>query len=192
MEIRAKNLKVYLKSLEAGDAGDMAKNANNAEIAHYIGRPGEFPHPYTKENASLFIEDAARTYREKSAFHFGMHLNEGTLIGACGVHKIDYNNMRGEIGYWLGRPYWGKGYTKEALALLLGFCFKNLRLNRVSATVLAFNERSINLLRSLNFTEEGALRQDMLYGDTFVDDMVFSMLKHEYDGDESARIETAE
>jgi hypothetical protein len=194
MEIRAKNLRVYLKSLEASDAGEMAKNADNDEIAYCIGRSGEFPHPYTKEAALSFIEDAARKYDEKSAFHFGIRLNGGALIGACGAHTIDYNNVRGEIGYWLGRAYWGKGYAKEALTLLLGFCFNSLRLNKVSVTVLAFNERSINLLHSLNFAKEGTLRQNTLHGDVFVDDIVFSMLKHEYDvsANASASIETTE
>ncbi len=120
MEIRSKNLRVYLKSLEYGDAEEMAKNANNDEVAFYIGRPGEFPHPYTKEDASLFIADAARAYAEKSAFHFGIFLNDGTLVGVCGIHTIYYNDLRGEIGYWLGRPYWGKGYAKEATVFAAG------------------------------------------------------------------------
>jgi RimJ/RimL family protein N-acetyltransferase len=192
MEIRAKNLRVYLKSLEARDADEMAKNADNDEIAYCIGRPGEFPHPYTRENALAFIEDAAREYKEKSAFHFGIRLNASALVGVCGAHTLDYSNVRGEIGYWLGRDYWGKGYAKEALALLLGFCFNSLRLNKVSATVLAFNERSINLLRSLNFAKEGTLRQNTLRGGMFVDDIVFSMLKHEYDGSADSGVETTE
>jgi hypothetical protein len=190
MEIRARNTRVYLKSLEAGDAGDMAKNADNEEIARYIGRPGEFPHPYKRKDALAFIRDAEKKCRKKSAFHFGIHLNDGTLIGACGVHPIDYNDLRGEVGYWLGRAYWGKGYAKEALSLLLGFCFGRLRLNKVSATVLAFNERSANLLLSLNFRKDGTLRQNTLHGEAFVDDLVFSILRQEYDAEASAGIET--
>ena len=192
MEIRSKNLRVYLKSLEYGDAEEMAKNANNDEVAFYIGRPGEFPHPYTKEDASLFIADAARAYAEKSAFHFGIFLNDGTLVGVCGIHTIYYNDLRGEIGYWLGRSYWGKGYAKEALSLLLGFCFNRLRLNKVYVVVLAFNERSIRLLLSSNFSKDGALRQNTLHGDAFVDDLVFSILKKEYDESTSIAIETKE
>lgn len=192
MEIRAKNTRVYLKSLEPDDADELAKNADNDETAHYIGRPGEFPHPYARLHALSFIEDATRKRYEKSAFHFGIRLNNGSLIGACGVYDIDYSNIKGELGYWLGRPYWGKGYAKEALALLLGFCFGSLRLNRVSVTVLAFNERSINLLRTLNFAKEGTLRQNTLHGEVFVDDLVFSMLKPEYESRANAAIETVE
>ncbi len=189
MEVRSKNLRVYLKGLEAGDTEALAKNANNDEIAHYIGRPGDFPNPYTEENAAYFIEDAIRKRNERSAFHFGIRLNDGKLIGACGAHTIDYRDLRAEIGYWLGRTYWGKGYAKEALALLLGFCFNNLRLNRVSVSVLAFNERSIKLLHSMNFSKEGTLRQNTLHEDKFVDDLVFSILKREYDAAASAEIE---
>jgi hypothetical protein len=192
MEVSARGQRVYLKSLEKGDAAEMAKKANSKEIARYIGRPGEFPSPYSETDAIAFIDDAAARLRDKSAFHFGIRLNGGGLIGVCGVHRLDYSSMKGEIGYWLGREHWGKGYAREALTLLLGFCFNGLRLNRVTATAFSFNERSIRLLNALNFVKEGTLRQNTLYGDAFIDDIVFGILADEYGKSTDVRVKIAD
>jgi ribosomal-protein-alanine N-acetyltransferase len=188
MEVRARAAGVWLKSLEPGDAAELARNADNEEIARSVGRPGEFPHPYTEEAALFFIDDARRKLRERSAFHFGIRLGSG-FIGACGVYSIDRIRMSGEIGYWLSRERWGEGRAKEALGLLLGFCFCGLRLNKVSATVLVSNERSIGLLRSLNFAMARSLPHGDAPGAAASDSLTFSMLRQAYPcGDNSVEI----
>ncbi len=187
MEIRAAGLRAYLRTLEEGDADELARIADDEEVALYAARPGEFPHPYKREDALALIGLAKKQYEEKSGFHFGIRLDAGMLIGACNVGRLDYRDMKGEVGFWLGKPYWGEGYAKDALELLLGFCFNKLRLNRAYASVLAFNGRALRLLASLGFVKEGVLRQNALVGDMFVDEIVLAMLKQDYGRGAGAR-----
>lgn len=80
----------------------------------------------------------------------------GTLIG--GVTLSDVNRgiaQKSTLGYWIGEPYAGRGYMKEAAGLVCDFAFDVLRLHRVEASCLPRNEPSKHLLVSLGFEEEG-------------------------------------
>lgn len=153
MEIIAKGFRISLRTLGTDDADELAKNANNHEIAYSVARLGEFPFPYTKEHALYFIASALEKQRKGKEFHFGIRLN-GRTIGACALMKVDEIRGQGEVGYWIGKRYWGSGYAREALRLLIGFGFEMLALDSVRASTFWFNKRSINLLGSLGFSED--------------------------------------
>jgi RimJ/RimL family protein N-acetyltransferase len=57
-----------------------------------------------------------------------------------------------EIGYWIGKPYWGKGYASFAVQHLLAFAFSQLQLNRVYAHVLDYNKASQKVLEKNGLT----------------------------------------
>src|SRR3546814_6515314 len=65
----------------------------------------------------------------------------------------------GSLGYWMGKPYAGRGYMSEAVQLVLQFAFDSLGLNRVEAACLPHNAASRTLLVRGGFTEEGLARQ---------------------------------
>jgi RimJ/RimL family protein N-acetyltransferase len=88
--------------------------------------------------------------------------------------------MRADIGYWIGRRHWEKGYGKEAVRLMLHFAFETLRLNRICAKVLVGNERSIRLLGALGFKKEGTAREEVFHMGKFMDDDSFGIVRSEY------------
>lgn len=179
MKIHASNLRVYLKTFDLVEADRLAENANDYDIAYNIARIGDFPYPYQKSDALYFVEAAIQKFYAKSEFHFGIHTQETGLMGACVIKNIDFDNKKAEIGYWIGKKYWGRGYAKEALRLLISFGFNFIDLNKIYALTFAFNERSINLLNSLNFSKDGTLRQNVLQADKFIDESLFSLLKND-------------
>jgi len=83
-------------------------------------------------------------------------------IGVTSLVNIDWKNRNAACIIDIGeKNYWGKGYGKEALSLLLGYAFMELNLHRVSLSVYAFNARAIHLYTKLGFTKEGETRQDI-------------------------------
>ena len=70
---------------------------------------------------------------------------------------------RAEIGFDLARGYWGKGIMQEALMPVIEFGFKQMRLEKIEATVVQENVRTIRLLRKLNFESETDLRNQFIY-----------------------------
>ena len=168
------------------DAEEIARLANEKEIAR--GLSHTFPHPYEKKDALSFIESAAQQMMNGTGFHFAIRREgDNTLLGVCGGENIP-RYRKCSIGYWLGKEYWGRGYAKEAARLLLCFCFKELDANRVFAEVHDYNERSSGLLKKLGFVEEGRNRESTLFDGKFMDDIMFGMLKREYNDKIVARI----
>ncbi len=122
-------------------------------------------------------------------FHFAVKRQaDGKLVGVCGISNVDRVSLKAEIGYWIGKDYWGNGYAKQAARLLLSVAFERLGLSRVYASTFTSNERSIGVLKSTGFIHEGTLRKNSMTrpggADRLVDDEIFGLLR-----DECQRIE---
>jgi hypothetical protein len=181
MKISSKDYAVHLRNVSIGDADRIASIANDQEIARNIAAPGKFPYPYKRDDALAFIESTRIAYLEGIGIHLGIALNgTGVLVGAIGVKHLDMNNKRGEIGYWVGKEFWGNGYAKEAIKLILGLSFSRIGMNKISANVFPFNTRSISMLSNLGFRKDATLRENIAYGENFIDELVYSILKSEY------------
>lgn len=103
-----------------------------------------------------------------------------TAIGSCLLFQYDAPSARAELGYVLGRPYWGQGLMREALAGLLDCAFDTLALRRIEAEVDPRNLASGQLLRSLGFTPEGILRQRWMTKGEARDVESFGLLRPEW------------
>jgi len=176
---------IYLESIAIDDAESLALEANSREIAESIAAVGSFPSPYLIENAVSFIQNAMKAALEGREFHFAIKsMADKSLVGVCGITNVDNVSMKAEIGYWVGKTHWGNGYGKQAASLLLEIAFEKLGLNRVYATVLSFNERSIKLLQSVGFVKEGVLRDStkaaLTASAAFTDDLMFGLLRKDY------------
>jgi RimJ/RimL family protein N-acetyltransferase len=84
---------------------------------------------------------------------------DAKVIGTALLFKYDEGSHRLELGYVLGRRYWGQGYADEALRGLLGHIFGVVGIRRVEAEVNPANGASHAVLRRLGFTQEGLLRE---------------------------------
>lgn len=177
MRISAKGFRLYLNTLSADDAHAIKEAADDEEIA--MNSPA-MPYPYEMQYVLSFLERAMQKYIAKEEFHFGIYLLDGEIIGLCALASVDMTNKKAELGYWVAKTHWGRGYGKEALKLILRFAFRDLGLNRIYARVLTANERSIRLLTSLNFQNEGTNRDDVFHLGVFMDDFIFGLLKSEY------------
>ncbi len=112
-----------------------------------------------REIAESIPRMVARQRRGESVNYILHDAESYELLGGCGVRNLREGRDSGELAYWLGRPYWGKGFMPEALTALIGHCFGPLGLHRLYATVFTNNARSAAVLRNLGFQHEGRLRQ---------------------------------
>ena len=104
---------------------------------------------------------------------------ESALIGAIGLTIVS-NDQRAELGYWIGKPYWGNGYCTEAAQLVLRHGFEDLGLNRIEALHMSRNPVSGRVLEKIGMQHEGRLRQHVKKWETFEDMECYAILKSEF------------
>ena len=105
---------------------------------------------------------------------------DGQLVGTCALGNLSLENQRGEIGYALGRPYWGQGYMQEILPELVRWAFGDLGLRRLEADVDPRNAASLRLLRRLGFKREGLLRERWAVTGEIQDSLLLGLLEREW------------
>jgi len=169
---------IKLRKLRISDAEFISACAKNKEITKYTF---VIPPPFSIKEAKKFIRKAQQDMRDKRAYEFGIELTrEEKLIGTINLLNINYKNQNANIGLWLDEEYWGRGFSKKAVKLMLGFAFNKLKLKRIQARVLHKNTRSQKLLESLGFRLEGKLRKKTFLRKQWFDDLIYGLLKKEY------------
>ena len=119
---------------------------------------GHMPHPYEDGMAEEWIGGQADEFNTGEGATFAITLREtNELIGAIGL-IIQSNHRRAEMGYWLGLPYWNKGYMTEAAHIVLQYAFEKLNLNRVYSSHFSRNPASGRVMQKAGMRYEGTLR----------------------------------
>jgi len=137
--------RLILRAPRLGDAKTVAALANDRQIAENTAR---IPHPYRLADAKDWIAAANKNPDEQ---HYVITLANGALIGACGLETRDGPS----IGYWLGQPYWGKGYATEALHALIDHAFGDLDHEALQASARVTNPASRRVLEKCGFQWTG-------------------------------------
>jgi RimJ/RimL family protein N-acetyltransferase len=110
----------------------------------------KLPHPYPTHAARDFIIWQIRE-REAGRSHVVVIRNRETVVGLCGLHNI-VEGYSGELGFWIGRPYWNQGYATFGADAVLRFAFLSIRLQSVYAKVLETNRSSRRVLEKLGLS----------------------------------------
>ena len=134
------------------------------------------PHPYEEKHAREFLASAAKENELRLAIRLR---SDGLLVGGVGLHP-EMLHRRAELGYWIGVPFWGNGYAREAAREMVRWGFEQAELNRIFAAVFAGNDASERVLKSLGMQHEGRMRQQVLKWGKFVDVELYSILRQEY------------
>ncbi len=138
--------RLALRAPRLEDAKAVATLANDRRIAENTAR---IPHPYKMVDAEKFIGGANKTEGEAV---FLITLRDGAVIGAGGV--VLHEEMP-ELGYWLGVPYWGKGYATEALHAVIDYAFTDLDHAALQAGARVTNPASRRVLEKCGFQWTG-------------------------------------
>jgi RimJ/RimL family protein N-acetyltransferase len=170
--------RLLIRSFNIADAPTVQKLAGDRVIADTTRI---VPHPYLDGLAEEWIQSQQPPGPESTTIELAITLRQDTtLVGAISLVAINRQDSRAELGYWIGKPFWGKGYCTEAASEILRYAFETVRLNRVSARHLARNPASGRVLEKIGMSREGCLRQDNKKWDIFEDVVVHGILAAEW------------
>jgi len=138
--------------------------------------------PYdSMDKAQKHLDWLASLHREKKGLRWVITLkNEDTYIGDVGFDNYEKKHDRAEVGYILGKDYWGRGIMSEAIAAALRHGFHEMNLNRVQAHIDPRNMVSRRIVVKQAFKLEGSLREYVYEYGEHIDLDVYSLLKREY------------
>src|SRR6202795_1092208 len=114
------------------------------------------PHPYTESDAQDFMADTKEELLNGSGLRLGIVVRQGdALCGGVGL-RIESDHRRAELGYWIGVPYWGKGYATEAAGAMVKNGFGRLGMHRFFASHFVNNSASAGVFRKIGMRHEGS------------------------------------
>lgn len=169
--------RLTLRPFRLEDAKDVQRLAGSKAIADTTAR---VPHPYEDGMAEAWIKTHRGMFRRNKAVIYAITRSDtGSLVGAIGL-ELHMANERGEIGYWVGRRFWNRGYATEAAEAMLMYGFTELELKRIYAHHFKRNPSSGRVMQKLGMKREGLLRKHFKKGDRFEDLIFYGILREDF------------
>jgi len=146
-----KTERLSARPMQPSDALRVTQLFQDKELAWNLARA---PWPYTLADAENWLKLAEQQWQTDSEYPFAV-IKDDTLIGSCGLMQIDKTENIWEIGYWIGKPYWGQGYVTEAAKGLLGWAEREKSITRLVSGHIFDNPASGKVLTKLGFEHAG-------------------------------------
>ena len=161
-----------IRSYRSEDAEALARYANNRNVSRNLR--DAFPYPYTLPHAETWIDLVAQQATETD---FAI-ASEAELIGGIGLQtQRDVHRRSGEIGYWLGEPFWGRGIATAVLRAFTEYAFEQFDLVRVYGYVYEWNPASARVLEKVGYQCEGRLKKSVTKDGQVIDQFVYAMTR---------------
>ncbi len=163
-----------IRKWELLDAADLSVNISNKKIQDNL-RDG-LPYPYTEQDGRDYIS-AMLSSDENNTFAFAITI-DNKVIGSIGVFRQEnIHSKTGELGYYIGEEYWGKGIMTEAVRQICSYVFDNSDIIRIYAEPFAYNIASCRVLEKAGFQYEGTLRSNAVKNSKVIDMKMYSRLR---------------
>jgi RimJ/RimL family protein N-acetyltransferase len=149
MNIRTPRL--VLRAPVASDAARISLLAGDYDVASMTGT---IPHPYNEQMAAEWI---ASVLAGEEGVVFAVE-RSGALIGCTGYRAFGEDHA--EMGYWIGKPYWGMGYATEAVRALIHYAFETDGFDYLRVGHFTDNPASARIIAKFGFAPEGQEMRD--------------------------------
>lgn len=170
-------MKVFLRALELTDVEKLTEWRNNTEITSPLGGNTYFVSSLreTEWLKSVILND-------NNNIRLAICLTENNLhIGNINITSINWINRSGEFSIMIGdKNQWSKGLGTEATRMMLRYAFAELNLHRIFLTVRFDNTHAIELYSKVGFKQEGVLRESLYKNNKYIDMILMSILKDEF------------
>jgi RimJ/RimL family protein N-acetyltransferase len=171
--------RLILRPFDPADASEVQRLAGEREVAHGTLN---IPHPYEDGMAEQWIASHRATFEAGGAVNFAIVRREDRqLVGSICLMDISGRHQHAEIGYWIGKLFWGNGFATEAARAVLGYAFEVLQLNRVFAFHYSRNPSSGRVLEKVGFIREGGPRKHVEKWGIFEDLDYYGILREEWE-----------
>jgi len=170
--------RLLIRAPRSGDgvAVNEAIRESIAELRPWMPWAKDVPTP---EQSEASIRRSRVEYLEREDMRLLLFDKDtGLLVGSSGLHKIDWNCRKFEIGYWVRTSCAGQGYITEAVHAITDFAVLQLQANRIQICCDSHNAASIHVAQKTGFTHEGTIRLDRLNHDGHLrDTMIFAKVR---------------
>ncbi|MBO6881572.1 MULTISPECIES: GNAT family N-acetyltransferase [Winogradskyella] len=154
--VRLKGEHIYLRALEPEDLEFVHKVENDTALWHL----SDTQTPYSRFLIKQYLKNAKQDIYEAKQLRLAICTNDDNTIGLIDVFDFNVKNKRAGIGILIkDEPNRSKGYGKEALQILVNYCFEALHLHQVFANISENNEASLKLFEGSGFKKIG-LKKD--------------------------------
>ena len=169
---RLQTERLILRGFYLNDAPRVQRLAGDRAIA---ATTALIPHPYPDGAAEHWIGSHQSAFEAGTQITFAIvRRQDDLLVGAISL-EVRPQHKRAEVGYWMGREYWGNGYTTEALRAVIEYAF-SIGLHRVFAEHFSTNPASGRVMQKAGMRHEGTLRHHMMKWDEYVDCEVYGII----------------
>jgi RimJ/RimL family protein N-acetyltransferase len=170
------NDQVHLSEFRSSDKPALIQHLNDRDI---YDRTLRIPFPYTDASADEWLALVAKiTQQQGHQVHFAIRSADDALIGGCGFDGFQVGKShRAEVGYWLAKPFWGRGIMTSVVQRLCQHAFEEFGLVKITAHVFSHNPASARVLKKCGFVQEGLLRKHYLKDDKLIDAWLFALLR---------------
>ncbi len=168
--------RLLLRAFAPEDAPDVQRLVGDREVARTL----PVPHPYEDGMAEEWIASHRPALESGKHVTLAMALREdGALVGRITLH-LNAQDRNAEFGYWIGAPYWGRGYATEAAKEMLRYGFEELGLHRVHASHLGNNPASGKVLRKVGMSHEGTRPEHFERWGEHQDSVLYGLLARDW------------
>ncbi|MIL09539.1 N-acetyltransferase [Salmonella enterica subsp. enterica] len=138
--------RLVMRPPHADDLEDLTALADNRKVAEMLAR---MPNPYGEAEARAFLDMAVKANEAVYALTLA---DSGRFIGCAGLNSTE----RGlELGYWIGEPYWNKGYATEAAHALVDHAFRASTISALHVACRVINPASRRVIHKCGFQYAG-------------------------------------
>jgi RimJ/RimL family protein N-acetyltransferase len=170
---------VLLRPMRRDDLPRLCEFNNNVEVE--LAGGGDPPTPQTLARLeSEFDQEVAKGGRDGSSFAIEA---DNKFIGQCALFRFNETHLTAELGITIGdKEYWGLGYGREAIMLLIDYGFRLRNLRKIYLTVNGTNARAIGAYKACGFIEEGRWRSHVWSNGQYIDLVCMGLLRDEWKG----------
>nr|WP_156282456.1 GNAT family N-acetyltransferase [Paenibacillus sp. NEAU-GSW1] len=165
-----------LRPFEQSDAKEVQRLAGDIEIARTTL---SIPHPYPDGGAEIWIRQCRKI--EGDGYPYAIVTKDNDDLIGCVSLNLAKPHQRAELGYWLGKSFWGQGYATEAVKRIIQFGFQELKLHKIYAIAMTKNPASSNVMKKIGMQFEGELKQHIMKWDNFEDIVYYGLMRSEYE-----------
>lgn len=176
-ELGFESERLYMRKFTESDLEDFHDISSEPEVGPNAGWAPHDNIETSKKILDEFLKSETKLYFVITDKVTGQYM--GSISLSPDKTRADGNAM--EIGYVLGKQFWGKGYMTECVKAILKFGFEKLGLSMMTVYHFLFNDRSRKVIEKCGFIKEGTIRRGYEYYDgTFLDEVAYSMTSEEY------------
>lgn len=172
------NSQIHLAPFCPSDQAACVEYLNEKEI---YDRTLRIPHPYTPAAFEEWLATVEQLLREHGQpVNWAIRNEADLLIGGIGFAGLEIGNShQAEVGYWLAKPFWGRGIMTAVVRRACRHAFVTWDLAKITAHVFSFNSASARVLEKCGFQKEGFLRKHHVKDGQLIDAYVYGLLRDE-------------